>query len=155
MVFKKPSLLSKILLLVCLLAINHTSVFAQDIVGTADKIIAVVGKSRIVLQSDLDVQFAQYKMQDPTLSDTLKCNLLQQMIIQKLLVEQAERDSLLVSDEDVEGTIENRIRQFIRQYGSKEKLEEVAGKTIYQLKEENRDVFKEQLMAEKNAVEDP
>jgi len=122
---------------------------AQDVVGTADKIIAVVGKNRIVLQSDLDVQFTAMKAQDPTLDDSMKCYMLQQMIIQKLLVEQAERDSLLVSDEDVEGTIENRIRQFIRQYGSREKLEEVAGKTIYQLKEENRELFKEQLMAER------
>lgn len=145
----KPSFISKAaLLLLCSFLFNKT-IFAQEIVGTGDRILAVVGKNRIILQSDLETQFSQYKAQDPTISDTLKCGLLQQMIIQKLLVEQAERDSLLVTDEDVEGTIENRIRQFIRQYGSKEKLEEVAGKTIYQLKEENRDVFKEQLMAEK------
>ncbi|MBS1775403.1 MAG: peptidylprolyl isomerase [Bacteroidetes bacterium] len=129
--------------------ISVHSLQAQPIVGTADRIIAVVGKNRIILQSDLDVQYAQYKDRDPNVSDTIKCNLLQQMIIQKLLVEQADRDSLLVSNDDVEGTIENRIRQFVRQYGSKEKLEEVAGKTIYQLKEENRELFKEQLMAEK------
>src|SRR5690606_17124235 len=121
----------------------------QDILGTADKIIAVVGKNRIILKSDVEIQFASYKTYNPDLHDTAKCNLLQQMIVQKMMVEQAERDSLLVSDEDVEGTIENRIRQFIRQYGSREKLEEVAGKTIYQLKEENRQVFREQLMAER------
>jgi len=150
MILRKYSLLPKVMfILMSLIAVNQYTLLAQDLVGTADRIVAVVGKNRIVLQSDLDVQFATYKAQDPTLSDTLKCNLLQQMIIQKLLVEQAERDSLLVSDEDVEGTIENRIRQFIRQYGSKEKLEEVAGKTVYQLKDENRDLFKEQLMAEK------
>ncbi len=122
---------------------------AQDVLGTADKILAVVGKNRIILQSDLDVQFAQYKAQDPSLSDTVKCNLLQQMIVQKLLVEQADRDSLLVSDDEVEESIERRIRYYISQYGSKEKLEEVAGKTIYQLKDGYRDAFREQLMAER------
>lgn len=131
------------------LLVMQTWTNAQGLVGVADKIVAVVGKNRIILQSDVDMQFLQYKAQDPMVGDTIKCHLLQQMMIQKLLVEQAERDSLLVSDEDVEGTIENRIRQFIRQYGSKEKLEEVAGKTVYQLKEENRELFKEQLMAEK------
>ncbi|HRO41787.1 MAG TPA: peptidylprolyl isomerase [Flavipsychrobacter sp.] len=147
--FSKFPLPNKIgFLLVCLFAISPFAK-AQDILGTADKIMAVVGKNRIVLQSDLDVQFSTMKAQDPGISDTVKCYLLQQMVIQKLLVEQADRDSLLVSDEDVEGTIENRIRTFIRQYGSKEKLEEIAGKTIYQLKEENRELFKEQLMAEK------
>src|SRR5690606_11782415 len=121
----------------------------QDILGTADKIIAVVGKNRIILKSDVEIQFASYKTYNPDLHDTAKCNLLQQMIVQKMMVEQAERDSLLVSDEDVEGTIDNRIRQFIRQYGSREKLEEVAGKTVYQLKEENKETFKEQLMSER------
>lgn len=150
MTFKKSSLLCKsFFVLLLALAANNSFVLAQDLIGTADKIIAVVGRNRIVLQSDLDAQFAQLKAQDPTLHDTLKCNLLQQMIVQKLLVEQADRDSLLVSDDEVESTIENRIRQFIRQYGSKEKLEEIAGKTIYQLKEENREVFREQLMAER------
>ncbi len=136
------------LVLFCLFAILPAS-SAQDILGTADKIISVVGKSRIILQSDLNLQFATMKAQSPDMEDSMKCYLLQQMIVQKLLVEQAERDSLLVSDEDVEGTIENRIRQFIRQYGSREKLEEIAGKTVYQLKEENKEIFKEQLMAEK------
>lgn len=137
------------LLIAVFLCFNSLNSLGQDILGTADKIIAVVGKNRIILKSDVDIQFTSYRAQNPELSDTVKCNLLQQMIVQKMLVEQAERDSLLVSDEDVEGTIENRIRQFIRQYGSREKLEEVAGKTIYQLKEENRQLFKEQLMADR------
>ena len=124
--------------------------FSQSAVsGPADKILAIVGRNRIILQSELDIQFAQVKQQDPAADDTIKCHLLQQMIVQKLLVEAAERDSLLVSDDEVEGTIDNRIRQFIRQYGSREKLEEIAGKTVYQLKEENKEMFKEQLMSER------
>src|SRR5690606_16861147 len=50
---------------------------------------------------------------------------------------------------EVEGTLDNRIRYFIRFYGSKEKLESMTGKTIYEVKEDNRDVVKEQMMAEK------
>lgn len=149
MIFKMPSLPCRIVAVFMLLLAAPFAGKAQDLIGTADRIVAIVGKSRIVLQSDLDVQFASMRAQDPTLDDSMKCYMLQQMIIQKLLVEQAERDSLPVSDDDVEGTIENRIRTFIRQYGSKEKLEEIAGKTIYQLKEENRELFKEQLLAER------
>lgn len=135
--------------LFALMLLPNLSFSQGPITGPADKILAVVGRNRIILQSELDIQFSQLKMQDPSTDDTLKCHLLQQMIVQKLLVEQAERDSLLVSDEEVEGTIDNRIRQFIRQYGSREKLEEVAGKTVYQLKEENKETFKEQLMSER------
>ena len=131
-----------------LFAASHYS-FAQNNMGVSDKILAVIGKNRIILKSDLDIQYTQALTNDPSLSDTVKCVLLQQMVLQKLLTEQAERDSLLVSDEDVEGTLDNRIRYYIRQYGSKEKLEEVAGKTVYQLKEDQREFVKEQMMAEK------
>lgn len=119
---------------------------------SADKIIAIVGRNRIVLQSELEQQAAQAAQQQNNgapLSDSLRCLLLQEMIMGKMLVEQAERDSLLVTDEEVDGTLENRIRYFIRLYGSKEKLESMTGKTIYQMKEENRDVIKEQMMADK------
>jgi peptidyl-prolyl cis-trans isomerase SurA len=118
---------------------------------SADKILAVVGRNRIVLQSELEQMVQQTQQQSPgmVMSDSMRCLVLQEMISGKMLVEQAERDSLLVTDEEVEGTLENRIRYFIRLYGSKEKLESMSGKTIYQMKEDNRDIVKEQMMADK------
>ena len=122
----------------------------QQVPQTADKILAIVGRNRIVLQSELEQNIAQLQQQNNVdFTDSMKSQLLQQIIMQKMLVEQAERDSLLVSDEEVEGTLDNRIRYYIRQYGSKEKMEQVIGKTTYQLKDENKDVVREQMMAEK------
>ena len=72
---------------------------------------------------------------------------LEGQLIQKALVLQAEKDSLPVSEEDLDALLDNQIRYFIQQYGSKEALEEIAGKTIYQIKEDNRAPFKEQQMA--------
>ncbi len=89
------------------------------------------------------------RQQDPKFNDTMKCLLLQQMILRKMLAEQADRDSVIVSDDDVEGQLENRLRYFTQLYGSKEKLELISGKTIYQIKEENRDAIREQMVAEK------
>ncbi len=116
---------------------------------SVDKILAVVGRNRIVLQSELEQQFAQEKAQNPAITDDMKCALLQQMILQKLLVEQAERDSVYVTDEEVDGQMDNRIRYFIHVYGSKEKLEEAIGKTVYQLKEDKRDEIRESMLADK------
>ncbi|MDR3679375.1 MAG: peptidylprolyl isomerase [Flavipsychrobacter sp.] len=117
---------------------------------SADKIVAIVGRNRIILQSDLDIQAAQIKQQEPAqYSDTVKCVLLQQMILKKMLMEQAERDSVLVSDEEVEGQLNNRLRYFIQLYGSKEKLEQASGKTLYQLKEDNREIIREDMVSEK------
>jgi len=137
-------------ILLLILAFFSVSVHAQQ---SIDKIIAVVGKHRIILQSEIDAQAIEAKKQDAasaTMSDdAINCNLLQQMVTQKLLVEQADRDSVTVSDDEVEGTLENRIRYFIRLLGSKENLEKTSGKTVYELKDYYRDVIKEQMIYEK------
>src|SRR5579871_3075367 len=120
--------------------------YAQQKSEDIDKIIAVVGKNRIILKSELDAQVIESKKQEPNMSeDDIACNLLQQMITQKIMVEQADRDSVTVSDEEVEATLDNRVRYFIRMLGSKENLEKTSGKTIFQLKEDYRDAIKEQM----------
>jgi peptidyl-prolyl cis-trans isomerase SurA len=118
---------------------------------TADKILAIIGRSRIILQSELEAQAANLRQQSPEeYHDSMKCGILQQMILSKMLVEQAERDSIIVSNEEVEATLDNKLRYFItRVYGSKEKLEQVTGKTVYQIKDENREVVREQMLAER------
>lgn len=136
------------LFLLPLLLLTTFSLSAQ-VTPTGDKIIAVVGKNRIILQSDLEATLNQMKLSDETATDSMKSVVLQQLVMQKLLADQAERDSLLVSDEEVEGNIDNKIRYYVRMYGSKEKLEEATGKTVYQLKEENRDIIRETMMAER------
>jgi peptidyl-prolyl cis-trans isomerase SurA len=137
---------------VCLILIASLAPARAQSPTSADKIVAIVGRNRIVLQSELEQQAQQAAQQQNNgepLSDSLRCLLLQEMIMSKMLVEQAERDSLLVTDEEVEGNLDNRIRYYIQLYGSKERLESSVGKTIYQMKEDNRDVIKEQMMADK------
>jgi peptidyl-prolyl cis-trans isomerase SurA len=86
-----------------------------------DKISAIVG-DKIILRSELEAGFLDYKRENPDLSDTVKCKLLEDYLSQKILVEQADRDSVIVTDEEVEGSLDNRIRYFISLYGSEEKL---------------------------------
>lgn len=114
-----------------------------------DKIVAIVGKKHIILKSDIDLQVKAIQEQSPDMGDMPECDILEQMLLQKLLVEQGDRDSVVVSDEEVEAQLENRVRYFIMQYGSKEKVEELSGKTIYQLKDENRDITREMIMSER------
>jgi len=152
MSFNKRNLLlpfSKITLVVIFLLCGHSTYAQIQDQESLDKIIAVVGRNRIILQSDLEMEAAQAKQQNVVFNDTTKCLMLQQMILRKLLLEQAERDSVIVEDADVDGQLDNRLRYFIQLYGSKEKLESISGKTIYQIKEENRDAIREQLTAEK------
>jgi len=113
-----------------------------------EKIIGIVG-DRIVLNSDIETAFIDAKKQNPELTESTKCEILEQTLGQKILAEQADRDSVVISKEELEGFLDNRIRQFIQQFGSEKKLEEVAGKTVYQLKDEYRPVFQEQLKAQR------
>lgn len=113
----------------------------------ADKIASVVG-DRIILQSDITNSMADIQRQGGTLPENAECLLMEQAIISKVLMLQAEKDSLPVTDEEVEANLDNRIRRFINMYGSQEQLEELAGKTIYQIKDDGRESVREQMLAE-------
>jgi peptidyl-prolyl cis-trans isomerase SurA len=113
----------------------------------ADRIVAIVG-SKIILQSDIDQQYDQLQKDAPSpLPDNTKCAILEQLMDQKCLILQGEIDSLPISDDDVEGELDNRIRAFINIYGSREKLEQVAGKSVYQIKETYRPAIHDNLLA--------
>jgi peptidyl-prolyl cis-trans isomerase SurA len=129
-----------------LLLTSAANTFAQAKKIVADKIVGQVG-DRIVLKSDIDNQIADAKRQEVDLPPDANCYLMQQLIINKMLALQAEKDSLPVSDEEVEADIDNRIRYFIQQYGSREVIEQITGKTLYQFREEMREPIKEGKLA--------
>lgn len=112
----------------------------------ADKIVAVVG-DKVILKSDIDNSIIDMQRQNIEIPANARCSMLEQAMGIKALVLQAEKDSLPVTDEEVETIIDNRIRSFIAQFGSKDELEKVAGKTIYQLKEDFREPIRDQELA--------
>lgn len=136
--------MKKIFTVIALLAVVFVQAQTKKIV--ADKIIGVVG-DRIMLKSDIDNQINDAKSKDYELPPDASCYLMQQLIINKMLAIQAEKDSLPVSDEEIEADVDNRIRYFIQQYGSKEVIEQITGKTIYQFREEMREPIKEGKLA--------
>ncbi|MEP6682839.1 MAG: peptidylprolyl isomerase [Parafilimonas sp.] len=124
--------------------------YAQSQKIVADQIIAKVG-DKIILKSDIDNAISDYKRQGSgaQLPPNPECAFLEGQLIQKVLVLQAQKDSITVSDDDIDALLDNRIRYFINQYGSQEVLEQIAGQTVYQLKESLRQPFIESQLAEK------
>ena len=112
----------------------------------ADKIVAVVG-DKVILKSDIENNIIDMQRQNIEIPANARCTMLEQAMGIKALVLQAQKDSLPVTDEEVETIIDNKIRQFIAQFGSKDELEKVAGKTIYQLKEDFREPIRDQEYA--------
>ena len=141
----------KRILSVCVSILSATIVFAQATSQpkkiVADKIAAVVG-DRIIMYSDIRNTIADYARQGAEIPQNAECLILDQAVLSKVLMQQAEKDSLPVTDEEVEGDLELRVREFIRMYGTKEAVEELAGKTIYQIKEDARESIREKKLAE-------
>lgn len=123
-----------------------TAVMAQPKKIMADKIVAIVG-DKIVLKTDIDNALIDMQRQGIEAPANANCYVLEQALGVKALVLQAEKDSLPVTDEEVDADIENRIRYFIQQYGSVDELERVAGKTVYQLKDDFKTGIRDQKMA--------
>lgn len=115
---------------------------------TIDKIVGAVG-DRIVLQSDIQNAISDALRNNEQLPPNASCSILEQMLISKILALQAERDSIPLNDDEVEGTLDTRVRNWVMQFGSLDAIEDIAGKTIYQLKEDSRSAIKEQLLAQR------
>jgi peptidyl-prolyl cis-trans isomerase SurA len=113
----------------------------------ADKVAAVVG-DRIIMYSDIKNTIADYVRQGADIPENAECMILDQAILSKVLMQQAEKDSLPVTDEEVEGDLDLRVREFVRMYGTEKAVEELAGKSIYQIKEDARESVKEKKLAE-------
>lgn len=137
----------KILVVAFLLVAGVITAYAQPMKVVADKIAAVVG-DRIILQSDIFNSIDDARRQGNTVPDGAECMLMEQAIVSKILMLQAEKDSLPITDEDVEAELDQKIRYYIRQLGSQQMLEDYAGKTIYQIKDDARASVREQKLAE-------
>ena len=114
-----------------------------------DKVVAVVGKN-IILQSDIENQYIQYRLQgmaDGT-GKEVRARILEDLLLQKLMLNQAEMDSITVTDEQVEMQMEQKLRYFIARIGSQEKMEEQFGKSMSEIKDEVRDAVKDQMLQE-------
>ncbi|ANH83598.1 peptidylprolyl isomerase [Niabella ginsenosidivorans] len=116
--------------------------------GVVDKIIGVVG-DRIILQSDIQNAIADAMRSGEKLPSNAPCVIMEHAILQKILALQAERDSIPLTDEEVESQMDLRVRNWIMQFGSQAELEEVAGKTVYQLKDDQRPMIKEQMLSDR------
>ncbi|MBL0153798.1 MAG: peptidylprolyl isomerase [Chitinophagaceae bacterium] len=112
----------------------------------ADKITAIVG-DRIIMKSDITNSILDMIRQGTEVPENVECMLAEQAVVSKVMMIQAEKDSLPVTDEEVEAELDQKIRYYIGQLGSQQALEDMAGKTIYQIKDDARESVREQKLA--------
>jgi peptidyl-prolyl cis-trans isomerase SurA len=135
---------TKIIALLLLAAPFLTATAQQQVI---DEVVAVVG-SKTILKSDIENQYAQFLATGNIPDESVKCRILEQMMISKLLLHQAILDSVEVSDEQVDSELDRKINYFIGQIGSQEKLEEYFKKSLVEIKAEYRELLREQLLTQ-------
>lgn len=113
-----------------------------------DGVVAVVG-DKIILKSEVEAEYANWLQQGNEPNAEMRCVVLDQMLTNKLMIRQAEFDSLEVGDDEIDMQIERRLRYFISMIGSREKLEEFYGKTVVEIKEEFKPQIREMILAQK------
>ncbi|HND88366.1 MAG TPA: peptidylprolyl isomerase, partial [Saprospiraceae bacterium] len=114
-----------------------------------DRVVATVG-GEIILLSEVQEQLSYARQQQPTLGDEYRCVALQNLIVQRLLVNQAKLDSVQVKDEEVENQLGARIDRLLAYFNQDQKaLEEYYGQSIEQIKEQYRTDMRSQLLSER------
>lgn len=118
---------------------------AQQQEEVIDRIIGVVGKYPILL-SDLQATMIEQQKRETPVD---RCKAMELLAFQKLLIAQADRDSVVVNDAELEGELNRRMNYFIQQFKSEEELEKFYGKRTNVIKDDMRADVQEQLVAQK------
>lgn len=114
-----------------------------------DKVVATVG-GEIILLSEVQEQYAYAKGQQPTLPEEYICISMQNLIVEKLLVNQAKVDSVVVSEDEVENELGARMERLMLYFNQDQQaLEEYYGETVEQLKDKTRNDLRNQLLAKR------
>lgn len=142
----KSSYKMKRALFTCLLACFGSLLPAQTVI---DEIIASVA-GQIITKYDLEYSIQSYKYQSGIYNiedeDELRCRILEQLIFQKLLIDQAQLDSIEISEEQITQRIESSIRMQVARAGSVKRLEEAYGKTLAEIKKDARQVVRDDYL---------
>lgn len=112
-----------------------------------DEVIAVVGDKRI-LYSEIEQSYQQLKMQGDEVNESTRCQIFEQLLTQKLFLNQAEIDSLEVTDAQIDNELNQRMQYFISVLGSEQKLEEYFNKSIIEMKQDLYGEIRDQLLTQ-------
>ena len=135
----------KYLYILIVILFTQNFLFSQSI----DKIEAIIG-SEILLTSDIENQYNQFLSQGMIKTEDIKCDIVNDLLFQNLLVHHAKIDSTIdVSNDDVDLEVNKRISYFEDQLGSLKMVEDYFKRSIESIKEELSYVVKDQFLSQK------
>jgi peptidyl-prolyl cis-trans isomerase SurA len=114
-----------------------------------DKVVARVG-GETILMSEVEDEYSYLKAAKKEVTAEAKCEILKNMIVQKMIIWQAKLDSIEVKDEDVESQLTFRFDNILQKMNGDEKFfQEFYGATVQEMKERFRDDQRQKMLADK------
>ncbi|GAB4427565.1 MAG: peptidylprolyl isomerase [Bacteroidia bacterium] len=112
-----------------------------------DRIIAIVG-DEVILESDVDNQYNYLRINGEKDDGSLRCQVMENLIISKLLLDKARQDSIVVADAEVEAEMDRRMEYILSQI-DRSQFEEIYGKSIVQFREDIREDIRNELLVDR------
>jgi len=114
-----------------------------------DQVLATVG-GEIVLMSEVEEQYSLMASQQRPVNEETRCLILEQLLANKLLINQAKLDSIEVSESELETQLDARIEQILTYMnGSTEQFEAYYGQTVEEVRDEFRQDLRAQLLQDR------
>jgi peptidyl-prolyl cis-trans isomerase SurA len=115
-----------------------------------DKVLAIVG-NEVILLSDVEGQYKLLQGQSGgKMPSNARCYILDQLLVNAVLLAQAERDSVTVSDQEVDAQIDARLQQILQMMGDNpQQFFEYYGKSPQEVKNEMKDDMRKQLIQQR------
>jgi peptidyl-prolyl cis-trans isomerase SurA len=118
--------------IICLLFFISNTIIGQDTNRVKiDGVAAVIGDF-VVLESDIDKQFAQLKVSGVSTKDITRCQIFGKLLEDKLYQHHAVQDSIVVNNAEIQSYVDQQIDMFAQQIGSMDKLIEYYNKSSEQ-----------------------
>ncbi|MDA3879776.1 MAG: peptidylprolyl isomerase [Prolixibacteraceae bacterium] len=135
----------KLVALIIFINLFTFNALSQD--KNIDQIIAVIGDN-IILKSDIEGLYLQNQAQGITSEGDMKCEVLEDLLVEKLLIAEAQLDTnIIVTPSQINQQLDARIDYFLQHLGSQDAVEKYFNKTINTLKSELREVIENEILS--------
>lgn len=114
-----------------------------------DKVVATIG-GELILLSEVEEQYALMQAQQGVVPENARCMILDNLILTKLLLNQAKLDSIEVTDIEVEEQLNARIDRILTYMNNDiQQFEDYYGQTISEVKDQFREDLRNQILTER------
>jgi peptidyl-prolyl cis-trans isomerase SurA len=136
------------LLTYCILSALSHAMVAQDTL-ILDKIIGKVG-GEVIFYSDLENQLVSLRERKQPTGKVETCTILESLLAQSMLVHYAKIDSIEVTEDEVNGEIDQRMDQILAYMNNDRKLfQDVYGQTVSEMRDQVREDMQRKLLGDR------